>query len=177
MKAHTNRIRSVRYSPCGRLLLTAADDKLAKLWDATSRTFVASLRRHHRWVMCARWGPQARVIATGADDASVILWDADTQQPLMQLSMTSGTVHDWQSHQTPAGNAVLALPLPQAATTVKRPAVATPRTGTVAPPTPRRATLTTPPTHRDTPRLFQNPPSARKHRRIPRRHLLPWRVP
>eukprot|EP00920_Eleutheroschizon_duboscqi_P039649 GHVT01095204.1.p1 GENE.GHVT01095204.1~~GHVT01095204.1.p1 ORF type:complete len:748 (+),score=83.60 GHVT01095204.1:406-2649(+) len=143
-------VTAVDIDLAGRLLVAATAQGSLLLFDILGGGLpLWSAPAHTGGINCARFAHQS-VVSQAAAGCSPDGCTTPDWSGFFVSGGNDGAVLAWQSHQTPAGNAVLALPLPQAATTVKRPAVATPRTGTVAPPTPRRATLTTPPTHRDT---------------------------
>lgn len=82
MKGHTSTVRSVNFSQDSKYLVTASDDKTAKIWSLPSRKFSASLVGHSNWVRCASFDPTAMLVVTGSDDKQVKLWDVSSHQAL-----------------------------------------------------------------------------------------------
>ena len=72
--AHEKDINCVAVSPDGGLIVTAGQDKLAKLWRSADLGLVSVLRGHTRGVWCAQFSPADRLVATGGGDAAVRLW-------------------------------------------------------------------------------------------------------
>lgn len=56
--AHSNAIYELDWSADGRHLLTAAGDRLIKLWDAESMTLLAEFGRHSRTVKAVTFLPE-----------------------------------------------------------------------------------------------------------------------
>lgn len=91
LKAHAGAVRSVCFSSDSKYLLTAGDDKAAKvgflfislltfirccqIWNLQGQRFVASLLGHSNWVRSARFSPDSRLAVTGGDDKTVKVWD------------------------------------------------------------------------------------------------------
>ena len=99
LKAHAGAVRAVDFSPNGRLLLTAGDDKAVKvrappvwakksrlpfatvepflllpspqLWALPQQRFAAALGSHNNWVRCAAFSPDGRLVSSGGDDKSL----------------------------------------------------------------------------------------------------------
>lgn len=80
MKGHTGPVRSVRFSNDGKLLITASDDKLVKIWSLPSRRFLCSLSGHSNWVQDAKFSPDNKLAVSGGEDKLVKLWDVETHQ-------------------------------------------------------------------------------------------------
>ena len=69
------------FSPDGRSVLTASDDRTAKLWStADGRPLGEPLAHEHRVVAIA-FSPDGRLIVTGSWDKTARLWDAATARP------------------------------------------------------------------------------------------------
>ena len=77
--AHSGAIRSLQYSDSDRLLLSASDDKLCKLWDASnpsvSPKFKLSLKGHSNWIRQAVITSDGTIACSVSDDRTWRLWD------------------------------------------------------------------------------------------------------
>ena len=71
---HKARIASVRFSPDGRLLLTASVDGIARLWDWQTRAPVGAEMRHTEGITSAAFRPDGKIVATAGDDATIHFW-------------------------------------------------------------------------------------------------------
>jgi WD40 repeat protein len=78
LDGHTADINVVSYSPDGKLIVTASDDKSARVWDATTGKAVAIMAEHAGPVYTARFLSDGSHVVTGADDQKVIIWSAWT---------------------------------------------------------------------------------------------------
>ena len=72
------------FSPDGKTVVTASDDKTARLRDVATGREIAVLRGHEAGVERARISPDGRIIATVSADAAR-LWDAATGQEVVTL--------------------------------------------------------------------------------------------
>ena len=72
---HDGYVRSIAFSPDGRLIGTASDDQKARLWRADG-TLVATLP-HDGVVRSIAFSPDGRLIGTASGDQKAWLWRAD----------------------------------------------------------------------------------------------------
>ena len=82
---HTDRVRSVAYSPDGRRLITASHDGTARVWDASTGRQIFVLKGHGGPVLSAAFSPDGRRVATGSYDRTARIWDAATGRQLLLL--------------------------------------------------------------------------------------------
>jgi WD40 repeat protein len=81
LHAHTDDVRSVAFSPDGKILATAGADKVIFLWDTETYRPIGKLEGHGDLVKSIAFSPDGRSLASGSDDTTVILWDVETQRP------------------------------------------------------------------------------------------------
>ncbi len=80
------------YSPDGKRLATASDDKTAKVWDAESGKELLTLRGHSGYVYGVAYSPDGKRLATASADQTAKVWDAETGKELLTLRGHSGAV-------------------------------------------------------------------------------------
>jgi WD40 repeat protein/transcriptional regulator with XRE-family HTH domain len=83
---HNAEIWNVTFSPDGKKVATASQDKTAKIWDATTGQLLLTLRGHTESVNGIVYSPDGKRIATTSDDHTAKVWDADTGKKLLTLS-------------------------------------------------------------------------------------------
>ena len=98
MKGHTAPVRSVSFSNDGKHLITASDDKTAKIWSLPSRKFDCSLVGHSNWVRSAKFSKDATYAVTGGDDKLVKLWDTATHRSLHTFHEHNDIVNSVEFH-------------------------------------------------------------------------------
>jgi WD40 repeat protein len=87
-------VLSAAFSPDGKRILTASQDKTARLWDPeTGKPIGAPLTGHAGGVLSATFSPDGRRIVTASEDATVRLWDAETHKPIGELRGHSNRVN------------------------------------------------------------------------------------
>ncbi|KAK6441296.1 hypothetical protein LTR95_002463 [Oleoguttula sp. CCFEE 5521] len=75
----------VAFSPDGRLLVGAYEDRVIRIWNVATGTKVTQLEGHAKGIMCAIFSPNGHLIASAADDHTVRIWDVATGAEIRKL--------------------------------------------------------------------------------------------
>ena len=90
LQAHSGPVRSAAFSPDGTRVVTASDDRTARLWDAQTGKQIAVLQGHSGAVWSAAFSPDGTRVVTASDDRTARLWDAETGEEIAVLQGHSG---------------------------------------------------------------------------------------
>ncbi|UKO95946.1 nSTAND1 domain-containing NTPase [Nostoc sp. UHCC 0870] len=73
LETHEDEVTDVSFSPDGKIIATASQDKTVKLWTVTGRE-IATLIGHTDLVRSVKFSPTGKTIATSSWDGNVKLW-------------------------------------------------------------------------------------------------------
>ncbi len=76
-KGHSDIVISAVFSPDGKRIASASDDRTVKIWDAGTGKVLVTLSGHSASVISAVFSPDGKRIASASADYSVRVWDLD----------------------------------------------------------------------------------------------------
>jgi eukaryotic-like serine/threonine-protein kinase len=100
LEGHTDRIWSVAFSPNGRRLASASEDKTIRLWDV-AREREPLILHHQERVFGVAFSPDGKSLASAGEDGRVITWDTASGQMVVTLAGHRGWV--WSVAFSPDG--------------------------------------------------------------------------
>ncbi len=83
---HTDEIINASFSPDGQRVVTAAQDKAARVWDAASGAVIAVLSGHTGLIFKASFSPDGQRVVTASYDKTARVWDAQSGALIAVLS-------------------------------------------------------------------------------------------
>jgi WD40 repeat protein len=85
LRGHSHSINSARFSPDGRLIVTASQDNTARVWTVADGRTIATLRGHRDMIFDARFSPDGGKVLTASNDGTARIYDISLAKPLGEL--------------------------------------------------------------------------------------------
>ena len=92
LMGHAKWITAVAFSPDGKLLASASDDRTVKLWDLANGRQVRAFGGFFDRVSTVAFSPDGHTLAVGAHDGAVKLWDLATGNEIRTLAQRTDLV-------------------------------------------------------------------------------------
>jgi WD40 repeat protein len=71
-------VNSVAWSPDGKFVASASDDRMVHLWDSATGKEIRSCAGHQDRVRCVAWSPDGNTLASASEDKTIRLWNPST---------------------------------------------------------------------------------------------------
>jgi WD40 repeat protein len=105
LSGHYGAVRSAAFSPDGARVVTASDDRTARVWDSVTGEAIAVLSGHGGAVLSAAFSADGKRVVTTSIDKTARVWDAATGNTIAVLSGHDDLV--WTAAFSPDGARVV----------------------------------------------------------------------
>jgi WD40 repeat protein len=102
---HADGVQDAEFSPDGGQVVTASQDRTARIWNALTGKPIGQVLRHKRTVFRAQFSRNGRRVVTGSHDGTVRVWDASTGEPVTPPLHCGGMV--WSAAFSPDGQKIV----------------------------------------------------------------------
>ena len=75
-RRHSDAVESAAWSPDGKYIASASNDRTVQFWEALTARHVQTYRGHSDIVESAAWSPDGKYIASASADTTVQVWEA-----------------------------------------------------------------------------------------------------
>jgi WD40 repeat protein len=81
----------VAFSPDNKLVVSASEDGIVRIWDSATADLQRSLKGHAHDVVGVAFSPDGKLVASASEDKTVKIWDTATGK----LKRTLRGHHHW----------------------------------------------------------------------------------
>jgi WD40 repeat protein len=92
-EGHSGWVLSVAFSSDGRILASASNDGMIKLWDVAAQKELGTLRGHTGGTFSLAFRPASNLLASAGMDRVIRLWDVETKQELTPPMGHAGPIY------------------------------------------------------------------------------------
>jgi serine/threonine protein kinase len=92
LTAHTQAVKTLAFSPDGKLLATAGDDGLIQIWDIDNRQLTQTLSAHSWTISGLSFSIDGNILISASWDGNLKLWQVSTWQEIESISTHSAEI-------------------------------------------------------------------------------------
>ena len=75
LTGHTGGVRSVIFSPDGKIIASGSSDRTVRLWDTETGKYIKTLTGHTGGVGKVSFSPDSSMLTSGSSDGTILVWD------------------------------------------------------------------------------------------------------
>ncbi len=98
---HADMVRTLAYSPDGKVLATAGNDQSVRIWDVASGQLLRTLLGHTDQVSSLAFSSDGSRLFSGGGDQGIRIWNLESTMPSLTLAGHRGSV--WSAVPSPDG--------------------------------------------------------------------------
>ncbi len=93
LEGHSDSVNGCAFSPDGKQIVSASDDRTLKVWEAESGEMLRTLEGHSASVNGCAFSPDGKQIVSASEDCSLKIWDTQSGEILRTLEGHSDSVN------------------------------------------------------------------------------------